>query len=235
MSRRSASALCIALLCSWIACASVPDAPAPGRSAVVGFLKLVPREGVTPSSGGGSYGDRRLRDVRLVDYSSPGFSVVYVEAEAPPSADQRLEIRSTRLGTVVEPETAAVGAAGTLHVVNESDAAHLVSYPAGGRVERLEPGASLDIPVARAGEQGLFLLDAPKASVLIFAAPGPFAVTNASGRYHLDDLSPGTARLRAWHPRFPPLARELRLDADVVHEIDLEIGVGVSEKAAHEH
>ena len=52
-----------------LACAGVPDPPAPGTAQVWGHLRLVPREGVTPvGQGGASYGDRRLRDVEFVDY-----------------------------------------------------------------------------------------------------------------------------------------------------------------------
>ena len=56
-----------AWIAAWLglACAAgVPGAPAPGTSQAFGHVRLVPREGVTPGGqGGGSYSDRRLRDV----------------------------------------------------------------------------------------------------------------------------------------------------------------------------
>jgi hypothetical protein len=214
-----------------LACASVPDAPAPGRSHALGRLRLVPHEGVPPAGGGeGAYGDRRLRDVEFVDYSKPGFAVVYVEGEEP-GGELDLAIRATRLGTRLDPVHGAVGAAGRLVVTNRSGAAHVLSYPAAGVVRAIRPGERLELALPRAGEQGLFLLDVPEAEALVFAAPGPFAVVSSSGRFALRDLPSGTQTLHAWHPRFPPLVQQVDLPSGGVVQVELEMGVGRGEHA----
>jgi hypothetical protein len=216
-----------------IGCAGVPEPPAPGTAQAWGHLRLVPREGVTPGdSSGGSYGDRRLRDVSFVDYSRPGFAVVYIEDREPPGGTLELAIRRSRLGTRIGPELGAVGAAGRLVVHNQTPESHLFSYPAAGVVQRIEPGQQVELAVAKAGEQGLFLLDVADSQATVFAAPGPFAVASSSGRFALSNLAPGRHRLRAWHPRFPPALRDVELAPDSSVEVDIELGVGRPE---HDH
>lgn len=216
-----------------LACAAAgPGAPAPGTSQVSGQLRLVPREGVTPGAhGSASYGDRRLRDVEFVDYSHPGFAVVYTETQPPPGGDLAFAIRDSRVGTRIEPEHGAVGAGGRVIVRNEGPDAHVLSYPAADLVRRLEPGQQVEIPVPRAGEQGLFLIDRPAAAV-VFAAPGPFAVVSASGGFTLAGLPPGPRRLRAWHPRFPTATADVDLAPDAAVRVDIDLGLGL---AGHHH
>lgn len=231
--RRLLLLVSISLLAS--SCAAPPEAPAPGTSQAWGAIRLVPREGATPgSSGGASYGDRRLRDVEFVDYSRPGFAVVYVEQAPPPTGEAVLAIHDSRIGLRLEPEHAAVGAAGRVSVRNETSEPHVVSYPAAGVIRPLAPGESVAFEVPRAGEQGLYVLDAPDAGTTLFAAPGHFGVASSVGRYRVTGLAPGAHELRVWHPRFPPAAQAIELAPGASLEVDFELGVGRSE-GAHAH
>jgi hypothetical protein len=238
MHRAWLAGLC-ALAWGALACAGSPDAPAPGTSAAWGDLRIVPREGVHPAGGGSaSYGDRRLRDVEFVDYSHPGFAVVYVEQAQPPAGRLELAIRESRIGTEIAPAEGVVGAAGHLSLANETAAAHVISYPAAGLVRSLAPGERAELAVPRAGEQAVFLLDVPSVAVTVFAAPGAYSVVSSTGRFRLTDLPPGPTVVRAWHPRFPPAAHRIDLLADTEVRVDLEIGVGRGddrEGAAHAH
>jgi len=47
----------------------------------MGHLRLVPRAGADARSAVHDHGE--LGDARLIDYSAPGFAVVYVEGTAP--------------------------------------------------------------------------------------------------------------------------------------------------------
>jgi hypothetical protein len=190
---------------------------------------------VTPAaSGSASYGDRRLRDVELVDYSRPGFAVVYLAGGPVAGSDLELEIRPGRLGLRLEPAHAAVGAGGHLRIENRSPEAHVLSYPAGGAVRRIEPGQRVELPVSQTGEQGLFLLDAPDVEARIFASPGPFAAVSESGGFELRDLPPGPAEIRAWHPRFPATSARVDLEPDTLVRLDLALGVGRGD-SSHAH
>lgn len=222
-----------AVVCLLLACATPPDTPPPGTSRVWGHVQLVPREGVPQASaGGGAYGDRRLRDVELVDYSRPGFAVVYVVDEVPPDGELAFAIRETRVGPRIEPARGAVGARGRLVVANRSDAERVVSYPAAGVVRRLAPGERVEMEVPFAGEQGLFLLDVPAAAATLFASPGAFSTVSALGRFELTGLAPGPRELRVWHPRFPPGAQAVDLAPDASLEVEFSLGVG---RDGHEH
>ena len=210
-------------------CAHKPAPPAPDRASAWGYVRLVPHEGLAaPSAGSASYGDRRLADVALVDYSRPGFAVVYVAdaAPAPAGTPARLAIRDEALGPRLAPAHAALAAGGTLEIRNESAAVRLVSCPAAGVVRRLGAGEALAIPLPSAGEWPVHLLDAPGEPARVFAAPGPFAVASAVGRFELADLPPGRHQLVAWHPRFPPASAAVELAAGRTQRVDLELRVG---------
>ena len=112
---------------------------------------------------------------------------------------------------------------------NDSGAAHVLSAPALGLVRRLEPGEQVEIAVADAGEQSLFLLDVPRSESTVFVSPGPFVVVSADGRFELSGLAPGRHALLAWHPRFPPARASLELAPDSVVRLDLEMGVDQSD------
>ena len=211
-----------------LACAPQPPPVEPGTGSLWGDLKLVPHSGVVlPRAADASYGDPRLADVRLVDYSRPGFAVVYLDAPAS-RAGAKIAIRSTTLGARFEPERAVIGAGGSLVVSNQSGAEQIVSCPELQRVRRLVPGDMLELAPSAPGELHLHLLGGDARSATVFASPGPFALVGDDSRWQLTGLAPGRAILRAWHPRFPPLAREIEVRAGSAQRIDLAMGVDAS-------
>jgi hypothetical protein len=218
-----------------VGCVSAPEPLAPGTSAVYGRVDLAPREGVTPGvAGSGGYGDRRMNGVEFVDYSRPGFAVVFTTEGRPTAGSLALAIRISRFGTRIEPPQAAIGSSGRISIHNDTGDSHVVSYPAGDRVQPLAPGDRIEFDVAFAGEQPIFLLDTPNAETTIFGSPGPFSVVSATGLYAIENLEPGTREIRVWHPRFPPAYRQVELPAGERVEIDFSLGVGRNEHV-HAH
>ncbi|HTO55400.1 MAG TPA: hypothetical protein VMR50_18600 [Myxococcota bacterium] len=221
-------------LAPWIAalawlggCAQTPPAPSHGRGTLFGELRLLPHEGVTmPSAGDGSYGDPRLRDARLVDYSQPGFAVVYLEQGARPGERVEIAIRASQFETRLEPRWTALAQGGSVVLRNLTDEPHTVSVPSLSFVGRIAPGESLELAARSEGQNGVFLLDRPQVEAGFFAAPGPYAILTRDPRFELRDLAPGPARLHAWHPRLPPVTRAVDVQADQVTRVDLEMGVG---------
>jgi hypothetical protein len=210
------------------------EAPGAGESSVWGYVRLVPREGVsgTPSSGG--YGSRALADVELVDYTQPGFAVVWAEGSPPAGGRVLLSVRRGAARVEIDPPHAALGVGGVLAVENRDTEEHVLSCPAAGVVRRLAPGAALEIELTARGEAGVFLLDVPSSQARVFASPGPFRVVSASGRYELAGLHPGPGRVHAWHPRFPPASASLDLAAGQRMRLDLELRVDrPEEESAH--
>ncbi len=207
-----------------LACASAPPAPAPGRATLVGTFRLVPHQGVKlPSGAGGGYADPRLRDARLVDYSRPGFAVVYLERGVASGGAARIEVRSSEIGVWLEPEHAVLGAGGLLTLANATRTPQVVSMPGLGVVRRIEPGQAHVQSVA-AGAHDVFLLGAD-AQASVFAAPGPFARVSPSGSWALRDVEPGVVRVHTWHPRFPAVVRQVELPVGATARLDLEVGV----------
>jgi len=218
-----ARALAVVLAIAALSCASAPSGP-PGASGAWGYVRLVPREGVHPGGGSGAYGDRRLADVRLVDYSRPGFVVVYAEGDAP-GGRVEVVLRERPTGVRFEPSAVAVGAGGTIEIRNETGATQVLSAREHGRLESLAPGATASFPASGQGARGFSLLSGSETDALAFVAPGPFAVASDSGRFELSGLAPGRHRVVAWHPRFPSTARWVELSGGEMQRLDIEIGV----------
>lgn len=217
-------AACTALLLA--GCASTPEPGDSGTAGVWGYVRLVPRAGVAEATGGKHmYADRSLEGVQLVDYSSPGFVVVYVDGE--PAAGERSEIAiaPSAAGVRLDPPHAAIALGGALVVRNSSTESHAISCPAAKLVRRLAPGESAEIALSSAGEWNVFLLDVPGEQARVFAAPGPYQVVSPAGRFELEELAPKTIRLHAWHPRFPAASASVELVADDVVRQDLELSV----------
>lgn len=219
-----------ALVAVLSACAGPPGAPSPGHSTVWGYVRLVPLEGVQlPSGASSSYADRRLRDVEYVDYSSPGFAVVYLEGSPPPQGETRVSVQSTRFGTRLVPEQSVVGLGGSVVVVNQTSEAQIVSAPSWGLLQELQPGEETSIIVSESGAGSIHVMGQRVTDGFVFVAPGEFAVPSNNGRFEIPDVTPGRADLHAWHARFPPARRAVEAIADRLIRVDLELGVGAPE------
>jgi hypothetical protein len=231
----SAAAAAVAAACLIGACASRPVAPAPGMAAVEGTVRLVPRDGApTHSATGGSYGDRRLRDVRLVDYSKPEASVVFLDDGSRPGGRVELAAESSIAGARLTPKMSVVGAGGEIAIANHTSEDVVVSLPSAEHVERIAPGAQWVVPADRAGPLEIYLLGAEE-PVRVWVSPGPWTRPDASGRYALTDLPPGHFTLRAWHPRLPSASAPVDLQAGATATVNFEIGVGRGESAHEAH
>jgi hypothetical protein len=216
-------ALFLALLTGGLLACTGPAPPAPGAFTAWGYVRLVPREGVAP--GAGAYGDRRVRDAALVDYSEPGFAVVYASGSPPAATQVPLRIVGGAVRARLEPSRVALGANDRLVVTNSDSRPHTLSCPEAGVLEQLQPGESFDVAPPRPGSFSLYLLDGAGGQAQAFAAPGPFAVAGATGRYELTDLAPGHVTVHAWHPRFAPVSSQLDAGPGEIVRIDLEMGV----------
>ena len=211
-----------------LACTTASHAPAPGTGTLFGTLQLVPHQGAEPATtSSAGYDDPRLRHTRRLDYSRPGFAVVYVESTTTPPATAEFVIRDTPTGPALHPRQLAIGSGSVLRVRNESAEQHIVSLPRAGLLERLAPGAGLETPLLRGGATPLFLLDSPEVEALLFVAPGRFDTVSGDGRWELPDLPPGPARLFAWHARFPRTELEVNVREAERQELALEVGVDV--------
>ncbi|MDP3940296.1 MAG: hypothetical protein Q8R92_19445, partial [Deltaproteobacteria bacterium] len=160
-----------------------------------------------------------------VDYTRPGFAVVYLEGEPPPAGTLRINLDASRLGPRMEPMNGAVGLGGKVIVRNETSEPHIVSCPELNFLKRVSPGDEASIDTVEQGSHRVFMLDAPAVSATFFVAPGPFTVVGSDGRWQIEGVNPGVKKLRAWHPRFPPSLREVEAPGSKVIEVNLELAV----------
>jgi hypothetical protein len=212
----------------WLmACAPQLAVPAPGMAGVAGTVRLLPHEGAPSHPDSGGYGDRRLHDVRFVDYSNPDSCVVYLDVAGQPGGLARLAVEESLSGVRLSPRFAVVGVAGEVVVLNRAPRAVVVSLPAVDRVERIEAGAELRLRAERAGPLEVYLLGVDEPA-RVWVSPGPWARPDERGRFTLTDLPPGRFTLRAWHPRLPAAAAVVELRPNAIAHTDFELGVGRS-------
>jgi hypothetical protein len=218
-------------------CVSPPE-PDPQSATVWGYVRLVPK--ANAASAGGGYGDRRLANVKRVDYSHTKYAVVFSPT---PSAHGRVPlefvVRRGYGGPQIIPPFASASLAAGIRVRNETDEYQILSAPGAGWLERLAPGQSAEIDELSAGELTVHLLGLPAAkqpiSAQVWIAAGIIAEVEPSGRYTIRDLDAGPLQLRAWHPRLPPSAiHEVDLSRGRVQRVDFEIGVDAADLASGE-
>ena len=215
-----------------VACQTGPEPPSPGMGTLHGQLTLVPPAGVQVSSGSSaSYGDRRLRDVSVVDYDRPGFAVVYLRDAPSPGGRAQLRIRESDFGLRLEPETTTVGLAGTVVVRNDSPSTQVLSCPELGLVRSLAPEDEVEVVAGAEGLVTFFVLGSPDSEASIFVAPGPYCATTPRGRFELRDVPPGSATLCGWHPRFPGVMQEIEVQADQIGRVDLRMSAALATEA----
>jgi hypothetical protein len=218
----------IAGLVIGLGCASPPEAD-PNGTTVWGYVRLAPKANAPRGEGG--YGDRRLSDVKRVDYSHPRFAVVFVPDATPvASPPAELVIRDTGSGPRIEPEITATTLAAGVLIRNETGTDQLVSAPTANYLRRLKPAAVDRIDGLLEGELTMHLLgtlgDGHGPIAQVWVSPGRVARVEANGRFLIRGLEPGSHVLRAWHPRLPPTApRAFDLERGDVERIDLEISV----------
>jgi hypothetical protein len=215
-------ALLLGLAC---ACAQTP-LPDAGMGTVWGYVTLVPTDGASGSGGG--YGDRRLANVKRVDYSQLKYAVVY--APTAPRADAPLELRiegDGDGGACLEPAFGATSPKTGLRITNTSASERIVSVPEHAWMRKLAAGETVSLDSLDEGEVSIYLLGQPESSsARLWVAPGARVDAGASGRYTLRGLSPGRHEIRAWHPRMPP-GRPFMIDIreGEVQRVDLEITI----------
>lgn len=221
--RGAAAVLLLELLLN--SCASSPPAPAPGRATLWGSVTLVPREGVKAATADPAYRDVEFRDAVLVDYTRPGFCVVYLEGPPSPGGQALLRIEASRFGPALAPAFTAVGQHGRIVVRNLDATRHTVSWRQAGAVRAVGSRDEVAVEAKAPGLLPVFLLDRPGVKAGVFVAPGPFAEVSGRGQWELRDVPPGRWVLRVWHPRFPGQSREVELRAGESVRMDLNVGV----------
>lgn len=208
-------------------CAGAPPAPASGRGTLWGRISLIPHEGVTPvTRDPGVYGDHRLRDVEFVDYGRIDFAVVYLEQGPAPGGTLGVTLEPAVVGhPKLVPRLGAVGQGGRVQVRNSDTRPHPLSCPRARWIRSLGPSEEASFVAGDPGEAEIFVLDVPEMAAKFFVSPGPFARVSKDGRWEMRDLDPGERELRVWHPRFPPEHRTIRVVADAVERVDVNLTV----------
>jgi plastocyanin len=145
----------------------------------------------------------------VVDPATRGvrFTVVHLESIEKGKKPARTgPARLDNRGCVFVPHVTAVMIGDTLRVRNDDPVVHNIRARVPGEtrthINVVQPtqGQETDREVRRPGVMALSCDTHPHMHGWLLAFPHPyFAVTDASGRFRLDDVPPGTYRVVAWH------------------------------------
>ena len=149
----------LALIITMVACAS---AGAPDGTAIWGEVQLVPHADLRDvKAAANAYGDRRLRSADLVDYSRPGFSVVYLDApvtsSSPPGDENEvaLSVRGGQIRARFEPSHLAMRMGSVIRLRNLDREPHVVSCPEAAVLQRVDPGQEVRLEFPKPGDYSL--------------------------------------------------------------------------------
>ena len=161
-----------------------------------------------------------------VDGASPGLAslraVVFVRERSAGLDVERVSLVPEAGGGVrFEPDGVAVPVGGWIELYNGTTETRIVHCSTGGEeAVTIEPGAEVRVTIETVGYGTLTLADTGE-SAGFYGAPGPCCRTSPTGRYEIGGLTPGLARIEAWHPQLQGDARLIDLATSSPMRVDL--------------
>jgi plastocyanin len=188
-----------------------------------------------PGGGDDAYGSRKYKFVQRVDYAAMRDFVVYVEGNF------GTNVVSTNIEQVATTKVAQQEARFTPHVLpvmvgttvewpNNDDIYHNVfSYSDAkqfdlGLYKKNPPEARVTFD--KAGKVDVYCSIHTDMHCIVLVLDNPyFATTDADGNYSIQNVPPGTYKLKAWHDRLPPDAREITVPTNGVVKADFTLTI----------
>lgn len=184
-----------------------------------------------------NYGSRRYKFLEKIDYSAFRDFVVYIDEIESPSPPDRPPPRATvtqRDGGFV-PHVLPIVAGTIVDWPNADDVFHNVFCMSEttpfdlGLYKQGDDAKSVVFP--KTGRMEVFCSIHTKMSCIVLVLPNPwFARVNAKGRYIIENVPPGTYKVRAWHERLPSKTAEVVVPNDGEAQSDFVLGPGAPVK-----
>jgi len=230
--RRAGVASVLALLLGMAALATTPRRPnRMGRGRIQGTVQLAPnlaarkpRIRLYADYGPGSQPPRPPPASELANVVIYLDSVPWGGEVTAPAGRLRIEQRNE---TFV-PHVLPVVRGSTVEFPNQDPLFHNVFSLSSTRtfdLGRYPKGESKSVRFDRAGIVQVFCHIHSDMSAIVLVLDNPFFAVPADGRYAIADVPPGEYQLVAWHERIKPISQRVRVTADSVTVVDLDIPV----------
>jgi len=214
---------------------------APAAS-IVGHVKAEGKAGAAQDDSGGNYSSRALKFAERVDYDAMKDFVVFIDGPLTNAAgvtnSLTAEVATTKVSqqrATFSPHVLPVTVGTRVQWPNHDDIFHNVfSYSESkpfdlGLYKSDINGKKIPVPEVlfdRPGRVDVFCSIHANMNCVVLVLDNPFfSVTNEKGNYAIQNVPPGSYRLKAWHERLPPQIRQIEVPAAGEIRVDFTLGI----------
>lgn len=198
---------------------------------IVGTVQAEGKPEAGGAGKGGKYDSRKYKFVEKIDYSELQNFVVYVDqpvTNAPAAPAKTVQVVTQR-DAIFRPHVLPVMAGTTVEWPNKDDIFHNVFSMS--ESNPFDLGLYKDpevkkVKFERAGRVDVFCSIHSQMNCIVLVLPNPFfSAADKSGRFKIENVPPGTYKLKAWHERLPPEIKEVTVPKTGEVEVDFTLGV----------
>ena len=182
---------------------------------IVGTVRAEGKVEAGQAGKGGKYDSRKFKFVEKIDYSELADFVVFIDqpvTNASPAVPKILQVVTQR-DAVFRPHVLPVPVGTTIEWPNKDDIFHNVFSMS--ETNPFDLGLYKDpevkkVKFERPGRVDVFCSIHAQMNCIILVLQNQFyAVADKAGRFRIENVPPGTYKLKAWHERVPPEVQEI--------------------------
>lgn len=198
---------------------------------IVGSVHAEGNPEVADSGKAGKYDSRKFKFIETIDYSELKDFVVYIDqpiTHAPSSSTNTVQIITQR-DAVFRPSVLPVMVGTTVEWPNKDDIFHNVFSMSESNPFDLGLYKDPEVKKVQFKNQGrvdVFCSIHSQMYCVVLVLQNPFfTATDKSGRYRIENVPPGTYKLKAWHQRVPAEIKEIVVPDSGEVRLDFTLGV----------
>jgi plastocyanin len=202
---------------------------------ITGTVTAQGKTGAEQAAAGGNYESRKFKFVDRINYSEIHDFVVYIDGPmtnhvvAPGTTRKVL----TQKDAMFHPHILPICVGTTVEWPNEDGIFHNVfsvsepkSFDLGLYKSEGKNAEVKRVPFDKTGRVDVFCsIHSDMHCVVLVLENTFFASTDSKGRYTLNDVPPGTYKLRAWHERLPPQTKVVTVTGTGELKVDFTLGI----------
>jgi plastocyanin len=206
-------------------------APVTFSGVITGLIRAEGKPETAEAGKSGKYDSRKFKFVEKIDYSELTDFVVYIDqpiTNLPATSPKTLQVITQR-DAVFRPNVLPVMAGTSVEWPNKDDIFHNVFSMS--ESNPFDLGLYKDPEVKKVqfknpGRVDVFCSIHSQMNCVILVVQNPFfAATDKSGRFRIENVPPGTYKLKAWHQRLPSEIKEITVPESGEVRVDFTLGV----------
>jgi len=220
---------CLLFLCLICAATCSP------AGTITGLVRAQGKEGADQEAATGKYDSRKFKFVERINYAELHDFIVFIDqlftnAPAPKTTVQVVtRKRITQKGATFVPHLLPIRVGTTVEWPNNDEIFHNVFSMSETKEFDLglyEGGKSKSVLFDKPGRVDVFCSIHSTMNCIVRVLETPyFTATDEKGRYAIQNVPPGTYKVKAWHERLPSQTREITVPADGAVKLDFTLGI----------